>query len=79
MAQLPDGHEVVGVTEDSWLPVREAMALCHVSRRTIYYWLAQGRLTVMRTAGGRLRILASSLFRDEARQPLAGSPDGPAI
>jgi excisionase family DNA binding protein len=65
MAPTPDGHEVVAVTEDSWLKPRDAMALCGVTRRTLYRWLAQGRLTVMRTAGGRLRILASSLFRDE--------------
>jgi excisionase family DNA binding protein len=67
---VTDAPQVAEVTEDSWLSVRDAMALSRVSRRTIYYWLAHGRLTVMRTAGGRLRILASSLFRDEQGRPL---------
>jgi excisionase family DNA binding protein len=68
------GLEVAAVTEDSWLKIHEAMALCGVSRRTIYHWMAKGRLTVLRTAGGGPRILASSLFRDEQGRRISAEP-----
>ena len=43
--------------------IQTAMVLAHVSRRTIYNWLAGGRLQYVRTAGGSVRIVAASLFR----------------
>jgi excisionase family DNA binding protein len=35
-----------------------------VSRRTIYNWLAGGKLEYVRTAGGSVRIFVDSLWRD---------------
>jgi len=54
---------------DRWVTVAEAMAIARVSRRTIYNWLATGRLITRRTVGGKkgsLRIYAASLFLPDA-------------
>lgn len=45
------------------LTIAEAMAVVHVSRRTIYSWLKAGKLTYVRTAGGAVRIVAASLWQ----------------
>jgi excisionase family DNA binding protein len=44
--------------------INDAMALARVSRRTIYNWLESGRLEYVRTAGGSVRIVVASLFRE---------------
>ena len=41
----------------------QACELAGVSRRSIYYWIEAGKVKTVRTAGGRLRIYADSLFR----------------
>lgn len=46
------------------LCVDEAATVARVSRRTIYYWLKAGKLEYVRTAGGSLRILTSSVLKD---------------
>lgn len=43
--------------------IRQACALAGVSRRTIYNWLAAGKLEYVRTAGGSVRIFEDSLWR----------------
>lgn len=43
--------------------ISRACELCDVSRRTIYNWMRDGKLTWVRTAGGNRRIQAASLFR----------------
>lgn len=48
-----------------WLTIDEACDLANVTRRTLYNWLAKGRLHVYRTAGGNLRIDPESLFTPE--------------
>lgn len=42
--------------------IRQAGARCQVSRRTIYHWLAAGKLQYVRTAGGAVRIFEDSLW-----------------
>ncbi len=42
----------------------KAAQLVGVSRRTIYNWLAGGKLEYVRTAGGSVRIFVDSLWRD---------------
>lgn len=42
--------------------ITQACALAGVSRRTIYNWIAAGKLTYWRTPGGSVRIEPSSLF-----------------
>ena len=41
---------------DDELTVREVAALKKVSTRTVYAWVAEGRLTPRRTPGGHLRF-----------------------
>lgn len=41
-----------------------------VSRRTIYNWIASGKVQYIRTAGGAVRIFEDSLWR-EAQPPTA--------
>lgn len=52
---LPDPRDL--------LSINQAVAYVGVSRRTIYNWLAQGKLETVRTAGGALRIVRASLVR----------------
>ena len=61
----------------------KAAQLVGVSRRTIYNWLASGKLDYVRTAGGSVRIFVDSLWRDplaaeqrSAPQAIVGLPLG---
>jgi excisionase family DNA binding protein len=45
----------------------KACELVGVSRRTIYNWLASGKIEYVRTAGGSVRIFVDTLFRDPHR------------
>jgi excisionase family DNA binding protein len=47
--------------------IDQAAELLHVSRRTIYNRIRDGRLQTIRTIGGSQRVLVSSL--DEDRKP----------
>src|SRR5678809_369270 len=49
---------------DAWLTIKEACAEVDVTRRTIYNWIAAGKLEVRRTAGGNLRIARRGLWRN---------------
>lgn len=44
--------------------VQQACELVSVTRRTIYNWIASSKVEYLRTAGGRIRIYADSLWRD---------------
>lgn len=46
------------------LSVDEAATKAGVSRRTIYNWMASGKVSFIRTAGGQRRMLAESLFHE---------------
>ena len=48
--------------------IDQAAALLHVSRRTIYNRIREGKLQTIRTIGGSQRVLLSSL--DENRRPV---------
>jgi excisionase family DNA binding protein len=58
------------------LSVNDACGKAGVSRRTIYNWLAAGRLDHVRTAGGNVRIFEDSLFRTARRAAGAGASEG---
>jgi len=49
----------------------KACEVVGVSRRTIYNWMAGGKIEYVRTAGGSVRIFADSLWRspESAAQP----------
>ena len=42
----------------------KACELVGVSRRTIYNWIASGKVEYVRTAGGSVRIFVDSLWRE---------------
>jgi len=46
-----------------------------VSRRTIYNWIASGKVQYVRTAGGAVRIFEDSLWREA--QPPSALQDSP--
>jgi excisionase family DNA binding protein len=52
--------------ERKTVSIMRACELCGVSRRTIYNWLAAGKVSFVRTAGGSVRIFSDTLFRDAA-------------
>lgn len=54
------------------LSVMQACEEAGVSRRTIYNWLAAGKVQYVRTAGGSVRILADTLHQRGNVQPTAG-------
>lgn len=41
----------------------QACEIAGVSRRAIYYWIEQGKVEYVRTAGGAIRIYADTLLR----------------
>ena len=56
--------------ERQTLSIMKACEVVGVSRRTIYNWMAGGKVEYVRTAGGSVRIFADSLWR----QPQAPAP-----
>ena len=67
------------------LSIMKACEVVGVSRRTIYNWIAAGKVEYVRTAGGSVRIFADTLWRDarhertpmpEQQQPAAASSRG---
>jgi excisionase family DNA binding protein len=50
------------------LSIMKACEVVGVSRRTIYNWIAAGKVEYVRTAGGSIRIFADTLWRDPAPQ-----------
>ena len=55
------------------ISIRKACELVGVSRRTIYNWIAGGKVEYVRTAGGSIRIFADTLWRSSDGSP-AGRP-----
>jgi excisionase family DNA binding protein len=52
--------------------IAQACASVGVSRRTIYNWIAAGKVEYVRTAGGAVRIFEDSLWRSP--EPAAADP-----
>ena len=59
------------------LSIMKACEVVGVSRRTIYNWIAAGKVEYVRTAGGSVRIFADTLWRD-ARHERVAMPEQPA-
>ena len=61
--------------ERKTVSIPRACELVGVSRRTIYNWIAGGKVQYVRTAGGSVRIFADTLWREPAtsdRSPRRG-------
>ena len=52
------------------ISINKACELLDVSRRTLYNWIASGKVERIRTAGGLVRIFVDTLWR---------MPDDPAV
>ena len=50
--------------ERKTVSIPRACELVGVSRRTIYNWIASGKIQYVRTAGGSVRIFVDTLWRD---------------
>ena len=50
--------------ERKTVSIMKACQIMHVSRRSIYNWIAAGKVEYLRTAGGSIRIYADTLWRD---------------
>ena len=63
------------IADRTTLSIAKAGELVGVTRRTIYNWIAGGKVEYVRTAGGSVRIFVDTLWRD----PHAGvtQPDTP--
>lgn len=51
--------------EPRLVSIMQACKLAGVSRRTIYNWIADGKIEYRRTAGGSIRIFEHTLWRDD--------------
>ncbi len=51
------------IVERKTISIMKACELMGVSRRTIYAWIASGKVEYVRTAGGSVRIFVDTLWR----------------
>ncbi len=58
------------MTERKTISIMKACELVGVSRRTIYNWIASGKVEYVRTAGGSVRIFVDTLWREPGRHAL---------
>ena len=59
--------------ERQTISIMKACELVGVSRRTIYNWIAAGKVEYVRTAGGSIRIFVDTLGRQPDGTARAGS------
>lgn len=52
------------IVERKTISIMKACELVGVSRRTIYNWIASGKIEYVRTAGGSVRIFVDTLWRE---------------
>jgi excisionase family DNA binding protein len=52
------------------ISITQACESVGVSRRTIYNWMAAGKIQYVRTAGGAVRIFEDTLWREPGSLPL---------
>jgi len=58
------------IVDRKTISIMKACELVGVSRRTIYNWIASGKVEYVRTAGGSVRIFVDTLWREpEAAHP----------
>ncbi len=68
------GPIVPGMPERTTVSISRACEIVGVSRRTIYNWIADGKIQYVRTAGGSVRIFADTLWRtDETKNTWIGN------
>jgi len=60
-------EELILMMDRKTISIMKACELVGVSRRTIYNWIASGKVEYVRTAGGSVRIFVDTLWRDPNR------------
>lgn len=60
--------------ERKTISIMKACELVGVSRRTIYNWIAGGKVEYVRTAGGSVRIFVDTLWREPGHPPIPPAP-----
>jgi excisionase family DNA binding protein len=60
-------NTVSTMVERKTISIMKACELVGVSRRTIYNWIAGGKVEYIRTAGGSVRIFVDTLWRQPGR------------
>jgi excisionase family DNA binding protein len=59
------------------LSILQACEQVGVSRRTIYNWMAAGKIEYVRTAGGAVRIFSDTLWRTPEPPSPPSAPEDP--
>ena len=57
------------IADRTTLSIAKVGELVGVTRRTIYNWIAGGKVEYVRTAGGSVRIFVDTLWRDRYALP----------
>ena len=65
-----DINRTAAIVERKTISIMKACELVGVSRRTIYNWIAGGKVEYVRTAGGSVRIFVDTLWRQPGRTDL---------
>ncbi len=60
-------EEPITMMDRKTISIMKACELVGVSRRTIYNWIASGKVEYIRTAGGSVRIFVDTLWREPGR------------
>jgi excisionase family DNA binding protein len=66
-----ESNRTTTLVERKTISIMKACELVGVSRRTIYNWIASGKIEYVRTAGGSVRIFVDTLWRDPGAVDLA--------
>jgi excisionase family DNA binding protein len=73
--EIPQEDKTVEI-ERQTVSIMKACEVVGVSRRTIYNWMAGGKIQYVRTAGGSVRIFADSLWKGPNGDPTGESTFG---
>ena len=60
--------------ERQTISIMKACEMTGVSRRTIYNWIAAGKVEYVRTAGGSIRIFQDTLWRQPDGRRMTANP-----
>lgn len=66
-----ESNRTASIVERKTISIMKACELVGVSRRTIYNWIAGGKIEYVRTAGGSVRIFVDTLWREPRATDLA--------
>ena len=64
------------IVDRKTISIMKACELVGVSRRTIYNWIASGKVEYVRTAGGSVRIFVDTLWREPGSNQATSAQTG---